>query len=219
MLETYFKRGAIFQWARPRNPIVPPDGTLVDSANPATVMTYIGTAADLGFGTHMEPAFTQGYRAANGMNPGMQVRYKWLDYQPGRTARIQIRNRNVLTGPMSGCPILRWQAGGITWVGHVGTIFGNAAVNALVRAAIQPQLPPTATGFNPAGAWPYGDLAANIIPGKPFGAAEVLAFVTSHGRFYATAFHSVSGKHDMKWCAGSRLVPPLQGAALTALLT
>jgi hypothetical protein len=220
MLERYFKRGAIFRWQRPRNPMVPPDGSLVDKQTRSTPMTYIGTAADMGFSGHVDPTFDNAYRAAQGMTPGLVIRYKWLDYQAGRTVRTPIRTRPILTGPMSGCPIVRWTdaASGVTYVGHVGTIYGQPTVTQLVKQSIQPLLPATATGFSPANAWTQAAISANIVPGAPFASPEVCAFVTLNGDFYATVFYSVAGQSDAKYCGGSIRVTAAQGPALNALL-
>ncbi len=212
MLERYFKKGNIFKWTRPPTTQVPLDGQVVDKVARTTPMSFVGTARDMGFGGMMDPT-------ATAVQSGKVINYRWLDYMPGRTAKVRIGNRNILTGPMSGCPIVRWQAGGTNYVGHVGTLLGMPTQNLLVKQALLAVAPPNATGFNPAGAWTPTELMQIMrVPQSPFSGPQVLAFVTSRGRFYATAFYMVSGKYDFWFCAGSKRVPSLTGTALTGLL-
>ena len=105
MLERYFKKGNIFKWTRPPTTQVPLDGQVVDKVARTTPMSFVGTARDMGFGGMMDPT-------ATAVQSGKVINYRWLDYMPGRTAKVRIGNRNILTGPMSGCPIVRWQAPG-----------------------------------------------------------------------------------------------------------
>lgn len=219
MLERYFKKGTIFKWTRPPTTQVPLDGQIADKVVRTTPMTFIGTARDMGFGGMMDPAVTNLYLQQVGLQLNQRINYRWLDYMPGRTARVRIGRRNILTGPMSGCPIARWQAGATTYVGHVGTLLGMPIQNQLVKQAFQAVAPPNTTGFNPAGAWTPTELSQIMTaPGSPFSGPQILAFVTSRGHFYATAFFMVAGKYDRWYCAGSKLVAPLNGLALTALL-
>lgn len=159
MLERYFKKGTIFKWTRPPTTQVPLDGIVADKVARTTPMTFIGTARDMGFDRMMDPTVTNLYLQQVGLRPGQPIKYRWLDYMPGRTAKVRIGNRNILTGPMSGCPIARWQAGGTNYVGHVGTLLGMPAKNLLVKQAFQAIAPPNTTGFNPAGAWQPGEMS------------------------------------------------------------
>ncbi len=225
MLERYFKKGAVFEWTRPQTNIVPPDGVLMDKQRRSTPMKFLGTAAEMGFSNLMDMTLPANYFSGIGLRPGTAIRYRWLDYAPGRTARVEIRARNILTGPMSGCPILHWRQGANTYVGHVGTIFGNAPVNALVKASIQPVLPQTAKGFNPAAPWTPGQIALMMGGNAKLSGPEILAFVTGGGLFYSTVFYALPdprpGMRDSlsaKVCAGSVLCPPKMGPTLQALL-
>ncbi|HLQ20617.1 MAG TPA: hypothetical protein VK146_16720 [Tabrizicola sp.] len=225
MLEMYFKKGAVFEWTRPQTNIVPPDGALMDKQRRSTPMKFLGTIADMGFSSLMDAALPANYFSGVGLTPGTTIRYKWLDYAPGRTARVEIRTRDILTGPMSGCPILHWRQGANSYVGHVGTIFGNAPVNTLVKASIQPVLPATARGFNPAAPWPFAQISPMMGGKAMLSGPEILAYVTSGGVFYSTVFYALpnprSGMPDSlsaKVCAGSVQCPPVMGAALQALL-
>jgi hypothetical protein len=225
MLEMYFKKGAVFEWTRPQTNIVPPDGALMDRQRHSTPMKFLGTVAELGFSSLLDTTLAPNYFSSIGLRPGMAIRYKWLDYAPGRTARVEMRTRDILTGPMSGCPILHWRQGANTYVGHVGTIYGNAPVNTLVKASIQPVLPHTARGFNPAAPWPYAQINLMMGGTARLSGPEVLAFVTTGGQFYSTVFYALpnprTGMPDSlsaKVCAGSVLCPPQMGAALQALL-
>ncbi len=219
MLERYFKKGTIFKWTRPPTTQVPLDGIIADKVARTTPMTFIGTAGIMGFPGMMDPTVTPLYLQQVGLRPGQRITYRWLDYMPGRTAKVRIGRRNILTGPMSGCPIARWQAGGTTYVGHVGTLLGMPTENQLVKQAFQAVVSPNTTGFDPAGAWGPAELTQVMTtPSSPFSGPQILAFVTSRGRFYATVFFMVSHKYDHWYCAGSKLVAPLNGHALTALL-
>jgi len=218
MLEKYFKRGAIFRWTRPAINIVPPDGILADSQKVPTPMVFQGTTGDVAVRSAMDATLAPNYFATVGLAPGAPIRYKWCDYQPGRTARIAINKTNVLTGPMSGCKIVRWTAGNTTYVGHVGTIHGMANVNTLVKGAIQPNFDAASTGFDPAAAWADQELTGNLGGPLEIGAMEVFAFVTARGKFFTTVFYTLGRSPDLKWCAGSREVPPTTGVAALALL-
>ena len=46
--------------------------------------------------------------------------YKWLPYHAGEITTTELDN-DVLTGPMSGCPIAVYYIGGSTKVAHIGT--------------------------------------------------------------------------------------------------
>jgi hypothetical protein len=45
----------------------------------------------------------------------------FLDYFPGKVTAVQLSQYPVLTGPMSGCYLFRYQDQGSTWCSHVGT--------------------------------------------------------------------------------------------------
>jgi hypothetical protein len=71
-----------------------------------------------------------------GRNPNpakIHRNFKWLPYYEGDIATT-VADLDILTGPMSGCPLVRFTQGGQVMVGHIGTVVGNAAVNAAVRA-------------------------------------------------------------------------------------
>jgi hypothetical protein len=51
---------------------------------------------------------------------GVPSSYKWLPYHPGEITTTELDN-DVLTGPMSGCPIAVYHIGGGTKVAHIGT--------------------------------------------------------------------------------------------------
>lgn len=50
--------------------------------------------------------------------------FQWLSYSPGYISYVHLNEYDVLTGPMSGCPIVLYMEGGKTYVGHVGTVVG-----------------------------------------------------------------------------------------------
>lgn len=50
--------------------------------------------------------------------------FQWLSYSPGYLSYVSLNAYDVLTGPMSGCPIVLYKEGAHTYVGHVGTVVG-----------------------------------------------------------------------------------------------
>ena len=145
----------------------------------------------------------------------MAIPYMWCDYAQGRTAKKASGAQDVLTGFMSGCPIVRFNEGGFK-VGHIGTV-QDPAVNLLVKNGARNFLATvnSVTGFFPAAAW-----ATDQIPvAKKHGAnPKVVALVTGAGDFY-----SILMLQDMKllqqWvCGGIKKVPAMDYNAIRAAL-
>ena len=162
---------------------------------------------------------------------GANLPYVWLDYAPGRIAHVPIGGNDTLTGYMSGCPIVRGTYGGAMSVFHVGTIVGNPGVNQIVKRRFAQNLPVDATGFNPAGAWTPGEVAAiqGSLGGATVATPNIFALVTTAGAFYAIVMFNVchggvggqwtnpAGRRY--WCVGGKkLVPALSRVKLMAWL-
>jgi hypothetical protein len=155
------------------------------------------------------------------------VPHTLLDYAPGRSAHGAIGGNDVLTGYMSGCLIVRGTYGGVMSAFHVGTIDGNAVANRTVKQNFAQNLPANATGFNPAGAWNPGELAAAQanLGGAGVATANVIALVTTGGVFYSILMFNVNDggwtnpAGRRRWCVGGiKQVPSLSRARLMASL-
>jgi hypothetical protein len=153
MIEKYFMEGVRFAWNMPKavESGAHRDGTIVDSTRDATSMTYVGLS------DKVAPQLMSTHVSSFGLQMRMAIPYDWCDFATGRTARKAIGARDILTGPMSGCCITRYNSGG-NYVGHVGTV-GVPTVDALVKRAFGAAMPQSATGFNPFHAW-QADMAA-----------------------------------------------------------
>ena len=181
------------------------DGAIVDSIRAATPMTYIGLSDKVAPQLLITPA------SSFGLQMRMAINYDWCDFATGRTARKAIAGNDILTGPMSGCYITRYLSGGTNYVGHVGTV-GVPNVDALVKRTFAAAMPPTATGFNPFGAWRNDMTALSQKHGK---AMQFIALVTTTGDFYAIPMMPEGGNAQNEWvCGGARKVPPLSYASL-----
>src|ERR1700761_2051975 len=123
MIEKYFKLGVRFRWQKPNNVDGPRDGAIVDSLRPTSPLVYIG------LGAVVDPMLMHTHVSTIGLQMNTPIQHKWLDYTPGRTARVAMGPYDVLTGFMSGCIIARWTDRGVNYVGHVGTVEENPAVN------------------------------------------------------------------------------------------
>jgi hypothetical protein len=202
VIEKYFELGVRFRWNKPANVDGPRDGKVVDSVRPAAPLVYIGLGDDVSprlMGTHVSQL---------GLRMNLPIQHQWLDYAPGRTARVPIGPYDVLTGYMSGCIIARWSEKGVNYVGHVGTVESDAAVNRTVKRAFGFAMPKTTTGFNPANAWQIGDLSAIARKGQP----RLFALVTSSGAFFSVAMMQVGAS---EWyCGGIKRVAPTSHDAL-----
>ena len=114
-----FKKGSKFTWTLPALVRVDQDGQIVDDPRgDETTLTCEGT----------------------------KLTYTWLAYAPGRTTVTKV-DGDVLTGPMSGCIIAKWEdARHARCVGHVGTVDGNARTNELVKTTFDRNMPANTTG-------------------------------------------------------------------------
>lgn len=210
MIEQYLRRGIVIRWNKPANVNGALDGAVVSSVGVATPMTYEGLD---GHREALDPAFllsqpsTIGYR----MHAPLPAPYTWLDYAPGRTARVNAGGADVLTGYMSGCLIARGTFNGAMSAFHLGTI-QDPTVSNLVKQTFRGQLPNDVTGFYPAAAWTAGE--RTIINSQCGGSGtDIIALVTSAGSFYSIVLcHTrIMGEEVI---GGIRQVPPLDRPSL-----
>lgn len=207
MIESYFMEGVRFSWTMPQavESGVNRDGAIIDSIRVAGPMTYIGLSDVVAPQLMVTPV------SSFGLTMRMAINYNWCDFATGRTARKPIAGQDILTGPMSGCYITRYAAGGTNYVGHVGTV-GVPSVDALVKRKFAAAMPTTATGFNPFKAW-HADMAA--VSQRHAKAMLFCALVTTTGDFYAIAMMPQGGSAHNEWvCGGAKKVPPLSYASL-----
>lgn len=220
MIEKYFLTGARFKWQCPAiDESGSKDGSIVNSPNViANPMTYDGQDGGL-------------YNAGNphttsvGLTMRMMIPYNWLVYKPGHTTRRLLMAGDVLTGPMTGCPIIEWTERGQRWVGHIGTT-ESAAINSRVKNTFGIAMPTQARGFNPDAAWQPNDIAdlqRQIHPDMRPRARKV-ALVTSSSVFYSILMFEFlqtvlpNGQKMASrdyWCVGGiKRVPPMNAMEL-----
>lgn len=206
MIEKYLKLGVRYRWTKPPNVDGPRDGSIVNSIRSTAPLTYIG------LGEVVDPALMTIHVSQIGLQINVPIQHQWLDYTPGRTARVPIGPYDVLTGFMSGCIIIRWTERGVTYVGHVGTVESDAAVNRSVKRAFASAMPPDTTGFNPAAAWDLNELSQITQKFKIPKVPVICALVTTLGKFYSVVMF-IDGP-DEWYCGGSKQVRPISHDAL-----
>ena len=216
MIEQYFRPGVRYLWNKPNDAIGPLNGALVPSVMVSNNLTYDGLD---GHQAVIDPPLLVNVNATLGLAMRATVPHSWLDYAPGRTSYLQIGGNDILTGYMSGCLIARGTHLGVMSAFHVGTIVGNAGVNQTVKQNFFANLPADATGFNPAGAWTHGEVAAiqASLGGGVVATPNILALVTAGGVFYSILMFNVAEggqwvnlAGQRRWCVGGKkLVQPL----------
>jgi hypothetical protein len=210
MIEQYLRRGIVVRWNKPANSNGPLDGAIVNSVGAATPMIYEGL---VGHREALDPTFLISQPSTRGyvMHAPLPSQYTWLDYAPGRTARVNLGGADVLTGYMSGCLIARGTFNGVMSAFHLGTI-ENPAVNTLIKQTFRAQLPNDVTGFYPAAAWTVGE--RTTINSQCGGSGtDIIALVTTTGAFYSIVLcHTrVMGEEVI---GGIKQVPALDRSAL-----
>lgn len=217
MIEKYFQKGVRFKWIPPRDDSTGiKDGSVIPSPpqvlNPLIYDGLDGELMNHGLGNVSTLGFAK----------NQQINYQWLVYSTGHTTKKMLSAGDTLTGYMSGCLITTWSENGMRYVGHVGTVDGNAALNALVRNGFNAYAPADAVGFNPAGAWSPNEVAALQSKFKGGAEAKVLALVTGPGSYYSILMFKLPAKLGAShtWCVGgSKHIPPMNPAMLRAALT
>lgn len=182
MIEVFFFRGMRFSWDPHGVGAQGDDGNVeANPMLPARPMVYQGVDMDMCTGPY--PARRQ--LAINaGLRLGSPINFSWLLYKPGRTVTAGLATTDVLTGFMSGCPIVTFTTQR-RLVAHVGTVANNAEVNTLVKQKIRAILPANARGFDPSGAWTTNDRAALMQQLRSPAIPQVVALVTSGGNFFS----------------------------------
>ncbi len=214
MIEKYFVKGIRLKWACPGDGTPGlKDGSFSDQLKPVQPMVYDGLDGEL-------VNFGMGHVSTLGLTKGMTIPYLWLPYTIGHTARIALTG-DLLTGYMSGCPIVTWTSGGTRYAGHLGTEDSQPLLNTTVKKTFSDFMPRDVQGFNPAAAWPFGEIAPLQSKFSKGAGAKVVALVTSTGQFYSLLLFQFGNALAIKeWCVGgAKLVPPLDYLAMRRWLT
>jgi hypothetical protein len=111
--------------------------------------------------------------------------FRWLPYMQGEVACVRLAGSDILTGPMSGCPISIFRCQGGLYVAHIGT----------VSSAVDPQTIAVKQSWNGALAAhaiqplhtydPFGQVDARINQLVPTGVPVVWCGVEATGSCYA----------------------------------
>lgn len=191
MIERYFRPGVRFLWNKPPDNIGNTSGAIVASAGAATPLTYDGLD---GHPAAVDPLLMLNTSVSHvlGIPKGANVPHAWLDYAPGRTARMALGGLDILTGYMSGCLIARGTTAGAMSAFHLGTIDNRPEVNKTVKEVFHNALPPDVTGFFPNRAWTPGEIS--IIQGRLGGTAgspSIVGLITSGGAFFSIVMFQI----------------------------
>jgi hypothetical protein len=65
--------------------------------------------------------FTKTSNISAGTGSKAHRNFQWLNWVAGAVNQVAFGNLDVLTGPMSGCWIMKYKIAGIEYIGHVGT--------------------------------------------------------------------------------------------------
>ena len=196
MIEKYFIPGVRFIWACPgADESGTKDGSIINSPQiVASPMTYDGLDGELFLGGPNPRSV--------GLIKGKKITYNWLAYKTGHTTRRLLVGGDVLTGPMSGCLIAEWTDNGLRYVGHVGTVVGNARINRRVKQTIGIALPTQARGFYPHTAWPPNAIQPLISKFSRLPRFKIMALVTSSVGFYSILMFELLSEGPNQWCVG-----------------
>ena len=209
MIEKFFQ-GIRLQWQCPQaHTMGTKDGSIIDDPikKDDPPMIYDGIDAELGLGLP--------HVSSIGLSMGMQLKYAWLSYVHGHTSRRLLSAGDLFTGPMSGCLIVEWTDRGMRWVGHVGTVEENVALNTMVKKQIGIALPTQARGFYPDKEWGVSDIPPLLQKAQKvskFARPVIFALVTTSGSFYSILMFHLGGK---EWVIGGcKVVQPTNAALL-----
>lgn len=209
MIERFFVKGARFQWAAPSAiSTQPKDGAIVVSPGVTAPMFYVGL--DDQIVDHGLPNVS-----TLGLRKDMGITYTWLNYILGRTAKVTVAG-DVLTGFMSGCRIVTWNDGGRN-VGHIGTVESSSPTeppNSTVKTTFRQAMPQNVTGYNPAGAYDFGEIAAMMAGMRGTPSAKILSLVTGANQFYSILLFERMSERGIWICGGKKQVAPVAYDAL-----
>jgi len=146
---------------------------------------------------------------AVGMVAKAHRNFVWLEWVGGIVNEVQPNGMDVLTGPMSGCWIMSYQRGGVSCVGHVGTVMEHgsadsiAARNAWNAFAASVPTPPF-SGFNP-----FNDPWVGALPAQEPGELprKTFALVTGAGTFHTVIAYPQAKKPTRIRIAGIQQNP------------
>jgi hypothetical protein len=147
----------------------------------------------------------------------MHRNFKWLPYYEGDIS-VTNQNMDILTGPMSGCPIVRFLQHGQIKVGHIGTVLGNGPVNVAVKGlwnAFALANPASILGgFNP-----FGPAVPMPPPANGHGdsVARIWGLITTAGVFYSVQVYQQFAQANYFRVAAVRQVPSMTLPQLQAL--
>jgi hypothetical protein len=134
--------------------------------------------------------------------------FRWLEWIGGMVSEVPLNGVDVLTGPMSGCWIMRYMRNHVSCVGHVGTVMTPTdqlsidARNAWNTFSANAPIA-SCTGFRPFNDW------VNAFPVKQSNddAAKIFALVTAAGQFYSIFTYSVRNQPQRLRIAGVQQCP------------
>jgi hypothetical protein len=187
MIERYLVKGIRLRWQLPvADTVGAKDGSIVDNPVRVSTMRYDGVDGKI-----VTLASAPNVRQIGFQQMGQQIPHGWLTYKHGHTTRIR-RTTDILTGPMSGCWIVRWtDTNGAKWVGHIGTVESSVVVSQAAKAGFRNGMQgfPKVRGYNPANAWTRDEIADEMtkllgVPTHP-PSSKIISLVTSNGRFYS----------------------------------
>lgn len=215
MIEKYFVKGLRLRWAHPGDGTPgAKDGSFINQPPlPPQPMIYDGLDGEL-------VNFGMPHVSVLGLTKGMSIPYDWLSYTIGHTCRTPLTS-DVLTGYMSGCPIVTWTDRGVRYVGHLGTEDSQPVLNTAVRKTFSDNMPRDVQGFNPFGAWDNSEIVPMVSKFKKGAGIKIVALVTATGKFYSLLMFQFGNALAIKeWCVGgAKLVPPLGWMAMRKWLT
>jgi hypothetical protein len=167
-------------------------------------------------GQLIDPHLMQTHVSTLGLTMRMSIQYAWLDYAPGRTAKLPMGPYDVLTGYMSGCIIAQWSDRGVNYAGHVGTIDSRPDVNRPLKRTFAFAMAKDAKAFNPLGAWQPQEIGALVSKIQPGPDPRIFGLVTTRREFYSVLMLSMPGN---EWCVGGiKSVPPMHHDTLKLLM-
>jgi hypothetical protein len=146
--------------------------------------------------------------------------FKWLPWYAGDISETAL-DRDVLTGPMSGCTLVSYVKAGVVTVGHLGTVTVTPSIPATINTNIKAVWNTFANahpldvrgGFNPVSAAIPGHPAAQ--PGDSAG--QTWGLFTTGGQFYAVQVWVQTGTANTFRIAAIHLVPSMTLATLQNL--
>ena len=211
MLERNFQKGFRVIWKCPSPISKDLKGEVFTVPAKAGEMTYDG-----------EPGLRLlGKARGLGLKKGGKISFSWLDYIEGSTPKTNTAD-DVLTGPMSGCPIATWTDKGGSWVAHLGTMVDRTEVNNLIKNEFSKLMKTDARDalvYSPMKVWIDDIPALQLAFKKPLPTPYVFCLVTSSKKVYSILMFRLADYKNVNWIIeGYREVAPLRGQQLSDAL-